>query len=296
MTISLLASRVFVCAVFFLTLVGVSTAHAQSPDPQGGAPPASAPTGAAASQAGADDDAALDVLEPDFSLVNLPTTLRLPRHKGTFHLTHRFSGNLTEGTFSDQASSLFGLDEGATIGLEYRYAIARHLQAAVHRSSFEKTVQFSGKYDAIHQGSSAPISVSGLVAIEGKDNFQERFAPSLGLVASRGIADRIALYVSPIWVHNSAAAIGVDRDTLLIGLGGRARIASTVYLVGEVSPRASGYAPGQVEYGVGLEKRVGAHVFQLTFTNTFGTTFGQIARGGSSDALYLGFNLTRKFF
>jgi hypothetical protein len=285
-TPTLPAVRLFVCAVFFLTVVGSFTARAQSPDPQGGAPPASAPTGAATSQSGSTDDATL----------NLPTTLRLPNHKGTFHLTHRFAGNLTEGTFSDQASSLFGLDEGATIGLEYRYAVARHLQAVVHRSSFEKTIQFSGKYDALHQSRSMPFSVSALVAIEGQNNFQERFAPSLGLVASRGIADRVAVYASPIWVHNSAAAIDVDRDTLLIGLGGRIRVASTVYLVGEASPRAAGYAPGQVEYGFGLEKRVGAHVFQLTFTNTFGTTFGQLVRGGASDALYLGFNLTRKFF
>ena len=88
----------------------------------------------------------------------------------------------------------------------------------------------------------------------------------------------------------------MDRDTLLIGLGGRVRVASTVYVTGEVTPRAGGYAPGDAEYGFGIEKRAGAHVFSLTFTNTFGTTYGQLARGGSPESLYLGFNLTRKFF
>ena len=34
----------------------------------------------------------------------------------------------------------------------------------------------------------------------------------------------------------------------------------------------------------------------LTFTNSFGTTYGQIARGGTANALYLGFNLGRKFY
>src|SRR4029079_14791358 len=105
-----------------------------------------------------------------------------------------------------------------------------------------------------------------------------------------------AVYATPVWVHNSAAALGDKRETLYIGLGGRVRIASTVYLVGEASPRAAGYAPGQVEYGFGIEKRAGAHVFQLTFTNTQLTTLGQLARGGSPETLYLGFNLTRKFF
>jgi hypothetical protein len=34
---------------------------------------------------------------------------------------------------------------------------------------------------------------------------------------------------------------------------------------------------------------------QLNFTNSFGTTFGQLARGGSEHDIYLGFNITRKF-
>ena len=37
-------------------------------------------------------------------------------------------------------------------------------------------------------------------------------------------------------------------------------------------------------------------VFQLDFTNTFGTTFAQIARGASPRSLWLGFNLSRTFY
>ena len=255
-----------------------------------------AAAGSAFAQTAGDDDAALEPAEPDFTLVNIPTTLRLPLHAGTFHLTHRFAGNLRQGSFGDQASNLFGLDQGAIVGFEYRYGVARHLEAAAYRSSFDRTIQLYGKYDAIHQAASNPVSVSGLVSVEGANNFRERFAPALGAVVSREIQDRVALYGAPIWVHNSAAAAGVDRDTFYVGLGGRLRVGSTTYLVGEMSPRAAGYAPGDFEYGFGIEKRVGGHVFQLTFANTFGTTFGQLARGGSPDSLYLGFNLTRKFF
>jgi hypothetical protein len=265
------------------------------------ASPGSASTTAQA----ADDAAALDLAEPDFTVVNIPTTLRLPAHKGTFHLTHRFNGDLTNGSFTDQLSNLFGIDQGATVGFEYRFGVMRNLQAAAYRSSFDRTIQLYGKYDALHQsaagaqggsGLSKLVSISGLVSIEGSDNFQERFAPALGAVFSREIKDRLAVYAAPIWVHNSAAALEIDRDTFYVGLAARARIRPTIYLTGEFSPRASGYAPGQSEYGFGVEARVGAHVFQLTFTNTSGTTFGQIARGGNPDALYMGFNLTRKFF
>jgi hypothetical protein len=286
--------------VLFLLIVlafaGGTTATAQSgsaPDPL--TPAADNSAGSAVVQAGADDDAALDVLEPDFSIVNLPTTLRLPKHKGDFHLTHRFNGNLLEGSFSDQLSTLFGIDDGATIGFEYRFAVMKHLQVSAYRSGFEQTIQLSGKYDAIHQNDSNPVSISGLASVEGTNNFQEQFKPAFGVVVSREIKDRVAAYAVPLWVHNSASASGIDRDTFYVGLGGRVRLRSSLYAVGEVSPRA-GYAPGQVEYAFGIETRVGAHVFQLNFANTFGTTFGQIARGGSPDALYLGFNLTRKFF
>jgi Membrane bound beta barrel domain (DUF5777) len=253
-------------------------------------------TGAASAQSPADDDAALDPAEPDFTLVNIPTTLRLPVGKGDFHLTHRFAGNLRLGSFGDQAGDLFGLDRGATIGLEYRYGVMRHLQAGVYRSGFDKTIEFFAKYDAVHQAGAMPVSLSGVVSIEGPNNFRERYAPTLGVVISREVQGRLAVYATPVWVHNSAAALGDNRETLYIGLGGRVRIASTVYLVGEASPRAAGYAPGRVEYGFGIEKRAGAHVFQLTFTNTQLTTLGQLARGGSPETLYLGFNLTRKFF
>jgi hypothetical protein len=37
-------------------------------------------------------------------------------------------------------------------------------------------------------------------------------------------------------------------------------------------------------------------MFQLTFTNSLGSTYGQIGTGGSPGTLYLGFNLGRKFY
>src|SRR3954464_7728795 len=46
-----------------------------------------------------DEDTVPQPAEPDFTLINLPTTLRLPRYKSNFHLTHRFQGNLRDGTF-----------------------------------------------------------------------------------------------------------------------------------------------------------------------------------------------------
>jgi hypothetical protein len=165
-----------------------------------------------------------------------------------------------------------------------------------YRTSFDRTIQLSGKYDAIRQAGASPVSVSGLLSVEAAENFSERYAPAVGAVVSRTIADSVALYASPVFVHNSAALTGETRNTVFVSLGGRVRILQTVYLSAEISPRVSGYSPGQQEYSFAIEKRAGGHMFQLNFTNTFATTHAQLARGGFRDSLYMGFNLARKFF
>lgn len=244
----------------------------------------------------ADDDAQLRPAEPDFVVINLPTTLPLPRHGGDFHLTHRFNENLRNDSFSDQVQNLFGLDNGANIGLEFRFGVVKHLEAIVQRTSIGRTIQFSGKYDGWHQTSSRPVSLSALVSVEGDNNFRQSYAPALGVVVGRTITDRVALYATPFWVHNTGTGDADTRDTGFLGLGGRVRFLESAYLVGEVTPRLGGLVIGDPEYAFAIEKRVGAHVFSLTFSNGASTTFRQIAHGGIPGGLYLGFNLTRKFF
>jgi hypothetical protein len=272
-------------------------------------PPGVVITSATPAQASDDDPAALDPLEPDFSIVSLPTTLRLPTHRGDFHLTHRFNLNLVCGDvesncFSNRVSGLFGLDSGANIGLEFRFGVARNLQAVFHRTSLSQTIQLSLQYDAWHQNAAHPVSISGIAAIEGDhnlgastpDTLETHYSPSLGLVVSRKVANRLVVYLEPFWVHNTAAEGLPTRDTGMVGVGGRLRLSSTVNLVGEVAPRVGGFVPRDPQFGFAIEKRVGGHVFSLTFTNNPGTTFRQIASGGNPDTLNLGFNLSRKFY
>jgi len=258
-----------------------------------------APPVFAQSASDGNDDAVLQPAEPDYRLINLPTTLRLPLYKSSFELTHRFNGNL-RNDFGEQAKGLFGIDNGAQIGFEYRFAPIRHVEVAAYRTNFDRTIQLYAKYDAIHQNSGTPLSVSGLLSIEGGDNFTKRYAPSVGATISRQIDDHVALYAVPMWVHNVTSLLaditGVKDNTFFIGLGGRVRIRPTVYVSAEVSPRVAGTKVNDAEYAFAIEKRAGAHLFQLNFGNSQGTTFAQTAAGGFPDALFMGFNLTRKFF
>jgi hypothetical protein len=249
-----------------------------------------------------EDDPDLDpnLAQPDFTLINLPTTLRLPRFKSAFRVTHRFGRPLGNGTFGDLAGDLFGLDSGALIGLEYRFGVARGLQAGILRTS-NKTIEFFGQYNIIQQDDSAPIGLSVVATVDGTDNFSNIYSPSVGVVVSRELGRRGALYVEPIWVHNANLApgtlsLGQDNDTLLVGLGARLRVRPSVYVVAELIPRA-GFAPSDHHVAFAIEKRSGGHVFQLNISDGLGNTMGQLAQGGTDyEDWYIGFNIARKFF
>jgi hypothetical protein len=248
-----------------------------------------------------DDDPDLDfsISQPDFTIITLPTTLRLPRFKSAFRVTHRFGRPLGAGDFGDLAGDLFGLDSGAQIGLEYRFGVMRGLQAGVYRTS-NKTIEFFSQYNVMQQAGSAPVALGILASIDGTNNFRDSYSPALGVAVSRTLGRFGALYFEPIWVNNSNPGpdeIVDDNDTFMIGLGARLRMRPTVYFVGEIVPRVSGYDPGVTQGTFGIEKRAGGHIFQLNFSNGFGTTMGQLARGGiTNDDWYLGFNISRKFF
>jgi hypothetical protein len=246
-----------------------------------------------------DDPAVLNLAQPDFTVISLPTSLRLPTLKSAFRVTHRFGRSLGEGDFGDLASDLFGLDNGAVIGLEYRFGIWRNTQIGLHRSSLDKTFSFFGEYSVIRQPD-LPFDVTALVSIDGTNNFKDSYSPAVGAIVSRRFAEVAAIYVEPFWVNNTnqlPAELVDDNDTLIVGLGARVRIRPTVYLTGELVPRVSGFDPGVNHGSFAIEKRAGGHLFQLNFSNSFATTIGQIARGGfSNDNWYLGFNISRKFY
>lgn len=247
-----------------------------------------------------DTERRVNLAEPDFTVITLPTTLRMPRFKSAFRMTHRFGRPLGQGGFGNLAADLFGLDSGGIIGLEYRFGVVRGGQVGIHRTN-NRTIEFFSQYDVLRRTRRAPINLHVTTSVEGTNNFKDRYTPALGAVLSYQADDRAAVYMAPNWVHSAnlfpSAGSSLDEDALLLGLGGRLRIRPTVYLVGEVSPRIAGYSANAHQGSFGLEKRAGGHTFQLNFSNGFGTTPGQIARGGTgSKDWYIGFNLTRKFF
>jgi len=243
------------------------------------------------------NDRAVNPSQPDFTLIGLPTTLKMPRFASAFRVTHRFTRSLGAGDFGDLAREFFGFDSGAQIGLEYRFGILPGTQLGIHRTS-DRTIQFFAQQHVVGQGTS-PVGVDLVATAEGTNNFRDSYSPSIGLVLSRNLGRHGAVYAQPIWVNNTnqlSSDVAEDNNTLMFGFGARLRVRPTVYLVGEAVPRA-GFTPNSTHLSFAVEKRAGGHSFQINFSNGFGTTLGQIARGGQdSSTWFIGFNISRKFF
>lgn len=249
------------------------------------------------------DDAVLNRSQPDFTLINLPTGLRLPKGKSAFRVTHRFTRPLGDGSFGSLAEDFFGLDSGAVIGMEFRIGIMPGGQVGVHRTN-DRTIQFFGQYDVKQQSESFPLGIAAYASVDGTNNFRDSYSPALGAILTREFGAHGAIHVEPIWINNTnnlPSAVVDDNDTFLLGIGGRIRVRPTVYVVGEIAPRVAGFDPKKTSTSVAVEKRAGGHAFQLIFSNTFGLTMAQVARGGEPNAdggsnWYMGFNISRKFF
>jgi uncharacterized beta barrel domain-containing protein DUF5777 len=290
------------------TVLLCSPASAQ-PAPAAG-PPAQVPAPAATS-----DPA--PAVELDQTVVNVQTTMPLKRHKSYFKITHRFARDLRRGSVGSLLEDGLGTDLGAIIGLEYRFGLTDNLQAGIHRSILGKTINTFAKWDVLRQQDGGPVGMSLTASIEGQNNLHLDPQPGFSATFSRLYGTWLALYASPTYVHNAhtetlrlqheghshggATATdveikGVDsHDTTFLGLGMRARVRETVSFVAEVSPRLAGYRPDRASWNIGIEKLTRGHVLQLNFGNSFDTTPGMIARGGSPHDVYMGFNLSRKF-
>ena len=146
----------------------------------------------AAPQDDPDRDLQVVVGEPDFTLGVLPTTLRMPKGKAAFRITHRFTYQINGGTVGEFLENGLGFDSSATTGFELRFGIAAGTQLTVHRTG-SRNIQFLAQRQVVSQHRGGPVSFDVVAAIEGQNNFREDYSTVVGGVVSHRFGDRGAV-------------------------------------------------------------------------------------------------------
>jgi cytochrome c oxidase subunit 2 len=272
----------------------------------------------------------------DYHLVNLPTPKQVRRHSVNLYFTHRFaepvrpvedSGQDLFGLDSFSVSS-FGLTYGITDRL-----YANVYRSPICQPGLCKTIELGFGYHWLSEAGRSPLALSTYASVEGDNNFSERYTYNIQAMLARSVTKYVNLFFSPA-VHINANGSGrfnprpgffpreltdslrLGKHSGSLGFGVNAGIRPTVSLLFEYTPRV-GFKLGLVqpvfdeqtgeltgfnnkteaEIGFGIEKRIGRHVFSLTFTNTQATT---TSRYNSSNLALppskfaIGFNLFRR--
>jgi hypothetical protein len=234
------------------------------------------------------------------SLAGLPTAETLERGRFLFRISHRFLNSLT-------GSGFFGLDGPASIMLGAGYGLTDRWTLTVGRSNLLREVETGLAYRALDQSTGAPFGLAlrgGASLLTEKTPGRSLFDAAnvrwlLSASLSRALDSRISLLLVPALAANTDLATGARRGTFAVGLGGRWRIAGDMSLFGEWTPVLSGYAEASNGWAVGLEKKIGGHVFQVFALNTAGIASAQRLPGGDlrlrDGDFRVGFNIDRLF-
>ena len=95
------------------------------------------------------------------------------------------------------------------------------------------------------------------------------------------------VYIDPIWVNNSnplPSELTDDNNSFLLGLGTRLRIRPSCLPSRRDHSAGGGLRSRASTRRASVSKKlIGGHVFQINFSNGFGTTTGQVARGGTGE-------------
>lgn len=234
------------------------------------------------------------------------------------------------------SKDLLGLDSPSVSSFGVTYGITDRLYANVYRSplcqpGLCKTIEMGLGYHFLDEAGRSPIALSAYASVEGDYNFTERYTYNFQAMIGRSVTRFVNVFFSPAAHVNANGSdrfkeflssqpliskLRLGRHSGSFGFGVNARVLPTTSLLFEYTPRI-GFKLGQITpdfdpiigqltgfkndseaaIAFGFERRIGRHVFSLTFSNTQTTT---TARYNSSNQALppnkfsIGFNLFRR--
>jgi len=230
-------------------------------------------------------------------LLNLPTTTTPDKGDFLVRISHRFSDRVEEGL-----DDFFGLDSYANILISVGYGITDNLTVTVGRARTYKEYELSADWLVAEQGKTKGLPFSAtvhggvsLATSESPDEAKISAAVSL----SRQFTRRFSFLVVPAFVTNANHWALAPQSTFSLGVGARYMIFKEFSIIAEWTPALAGYKEIESGWGLGIEKRIGGHVFQLFVNNALGLTTAQFLPGGDLRLrdfdFRIGFNIFRTF-
>ncbi|HYC60919.1 MAG TPA: DUF5777 family beta-barrel protein [Thermoanaerobaculia bacterium] len=244
-------------------------------------------------------------------LLTLPSSHMAADGTWEVKFTHRFNQSLSDGSFTDQLHSLFGLDTNADVMFGVSYAMRPHLQLSLGRTNTNDTLEAAAKYIVLQQAPSVPLTlaVRGGVDWRTERDLKDRSSFFVQGIVSRRFG-KAEVFVLPTFVTNAGRAIDGDNSVALFEHAFNAPVGITYFmrpplaLVAEIIP-PNGDLPnttsGDVGWSIGIKRAIGGHWFEVLLTNSQGTTVDQYTtstfQGTGLDAgeVKLGFNIERRF-
>jgi hypothetical protein len=182
------------------------------------------------------------------------------------------------------------------------YGITDNLTVTVGRARTYKEVEFSADWLMAEQGKTASLPFSATLhggvslVTEGSPDEVKMFA---AVSLARQFTRRLSILVVPAFVTNANHWALAPESTFSLGLGARYMIFKEFSIAAEWTPALAGYKEIESGWGLGVEKKIGRHVFQVFVNNALGLTTAQFLPGGDLRLrdfdFRIGFNIFRTF-
>ncbi|MDH5705539.1 MAG: DUF5777 family beta-barrel protein [Candidatus Aminicenantes bacterium] len=237
-------------------------------------------------------------------LINLPTTHSLGKGNVLFRVSHRYVPSIASGY-----DSFYGLDGPAVILLSLGYGISDNLSLTLARTKLNKEVELSFKWVMFGQRTKSKLPLSGALniggswateSLTGREVFDaDNMKFNAQAIFSYQLNNSISVALVPAFSSNTNHWEPASEGTFALGTGGRFMVFEDLSIIWEWIPVLSGYQDNEYGWALGIEKKIGGHVFQVFILNSAGLTSDQFLPGGDlrlkDGDLRFGFNIFRTF-
>jgi hypothetical protein len=217
-------------------------------------------------------------------LMNLPTPRSIGAKQVLFRISHRFYPSVSAGY-----DVFYGFNGPASILLSLGYGLSDNLSITMGHSNRAHEWMLASKWEFLREGKldiplTASLSLGAGLVTEQREGISTFSSDNMKFSAQLSLAYRIddifSILLTPGYASNVNHWEEDSQGTLALGTGARLMLGRDFSVLVEIIPVLTGYNARVTGWGVGLEKKLGGHMFQVFALNSVGLTEPQYLPGG----------------